>query len=261
LTLGDGPQAAEQMRETWMRLTRLRNLAAPRLTSAASAVSSGPRASVEQRLDALRKEIENVSPGMNVKDALDHIDAARSAAAANKMDEVQAHVNAAVDWVVAKRVGIPLDVIVDGIRRARRVLGDNPSPRQMLEARQILRALPGADKLRQAAYEKGLRLADDYIASAADLYIDFSFRNAQILASRARTPLLLAAKASGDESVFRQLDQIARSLSLADQLIVRENGWSNTSRIEGLRLLREARETITKLLEQQVRSKETSQAK
>jgi hypothetical protein len=257
LALGDGPQAAELMRETWMRLTRLRNSAAPRkLTDAAAAVSAGPRAAVEQRIEALRKEIAAVSPGTDVKDALDHIDAALAAARANKMDEMQAHCNAAVDVVVGKRLGIHLDVIVDGLRRARRVLGDNPSPRQMLEARQILRALPGADKLRQMAFEKGLHLADDYIASSADLYTEFQFRNAQIQASHARTPLMLAAQASGDQSIARQLDQVARSLSQADQLIVREVNWDNSSRIEGLRLLREARSTIAKLLEQQVRSKE-----
>jgi len=93
-----------------------------------------------------------------------------------------------------------------------------------------------------------LRMADELVASASDLYIDYDYRGAAEQLRRAELPIRLASRAVDDPETARALPELWIQLQEAD-LLIRGANWENQSWIQGFERLRDARKTIAELLE------------
>lgn len=250
LAVGEPGAVQRQMQETWRQLTLLRNRACPsnlRRTATQVGQNLQSPAACEKLLGEMDSELKALSKTIDVTEARSHLAAAREALQAKKLDKIQSESLVVMDAVVGQLVGIPLVDWVDGLRKARLILGENPSRQRMSEAFEVLRGLKGVERFRAKAFEDSLTLADEFIASATDLYTESDFRNAGEQLSRTERPIQLASRASHDESIVQRLSSLWQDLQQANDLIVSDVDLARTERNQGFQLLQKARSTISEL--------------
>ena len=247
LALGDPATARRQMQETWRLLTALRNTACPAdLRKAVSGVGRSLTKSedCQKQFDQIDGELAALAQRIDVAEARKHLAAAREALKKKELAKVQSESFALMDSVVGQLVDIPLVQWVDGLRKARSILGDTLSRDRMAQALEVLRGLKGVEWFRPKAYENSLRLADELIASAEDLYTEGDFRNAEEVLRRVEVPFKIVGRASGSDETVSTIAELWRQLVKANELIISDRDLARTERDEGFALLSKVRTAI-----------------
>jgi hypothetical protein len=250
LALGEPGAIQRQLQETWRQLTVLRNRACPpKLRRAVTEIGHNLQnpdtcnklfGEIDSELMALAKKID-------VTEARLHLNAAREALKSKQLEKVQSESLVVMDAVVAQLTDIPLVDWVEGLRRARLILGNNASRERMTQALNVLRGLKGVERFRNNAYHDSLTLADELIAAATDLYTEGDFHNAGEQLNRVERTLQLAARASQNEDTDQQLSTLWKGLRQANDLIVDDVNLARIERTQGFQLLQKARDTIATL--------------
>jgi hypothetical protein len=250
LGLEDPATANRQMQETMRYLSVLRTRACPsKLRSAVNDVSHNLERTdtLGKRLDAVETELKALSNSMDVTEARRHLAEARDAVKSKDLGKVQAECLVVVDAVVGQVVNIPLVNWVEGIKKARMLLGTPSTKQRMAEALDVLRGLEGVDRFRGKAVHDSLTLAEELLASAIDTFDEDAYPQASEQLRRCEIPLKIAGRASGDEKVSSQLTELWQRLVRADEMIVSDMDLSRKVRTEGFKMLDDAKSTLRKM--------------
>jgi hypothetical protein len=257
LGLEEPGAALRQMQETSRQLSVLRNRACPpKLRSAVNGVAHNLQdiETLSKRLDAIDAELNTLSKEIDVTEARRHLAAARDALKEKDLVKIQSECVVIIDAVVGQVAGIPLVNWVEGLKKARYVLGTAASRQRMTEALDVLRGLEGIDRFRREAFHDSLTRSDELIAAAMDLYDEGSFPQATEQLGRCEIPLKIAGKASQDDAIASQLSDLWQQLVRANELITTDMDLARTATTEGFKLLDNARNAISKLTQRSAKA-------
>ena len=239
-------------RKFWSSVSRVRSLGVDRKIRDAfrnAIQASGSKTMALKRLDELRAEFAKANFPQGPLDPI-----AKYAANA-EWDKYRHELVSLQDEQAGNAAGIRLNEITSIMREVEKHLGPNPTNEKMDQALSILSQLPGYENGRARALTEAVQIIEDTLESAADLYMEGYFQDAQHHMRQLDRPFWLLSRVQ-DPAMALRVKQLRSQIDHARRLI--EVGvtppnyrWYvlNSDQQEGLRLMHQCRREAVDILE------------